>query len=48
MDAKSRMSVNSFFEMSSGKILGDKATLGPAGRHLIKSPTSGSEILTNF
>ena len=28
MDAKSRMSVNSFFEMSSGKILGDKATLG--------------------
>ena len=29
MDAKSRISVNNFFEMSSGKILlGDKATLG--------------------
>ena len=28
MDAKTRISVNDFFEMSSGKILGDKATLG--------------------
>ena len=28
MGAKSKISVNNFFEMSSGKILGDKATLG--------------------
>ena len=28
MDAKSRISVNNFFEMYSGKILGDEATLG--------------------
>ena len=28
MYAKSRISVNNFFEMFSGKILGDKATLG--------------------
>ena len=28
MGAKSKISVNNFFEMSCGKILGDKATLG--------------------
>ena len=44
MGAKSRISVNNFFEMSSGKILGDKATLAN-GIHRKRKGELGKELV---